>query len=698
MKTYEYKIEGLDCAMCAQSIQKKLQQQEWVESVAVNFTISKISLSTPREDDVFDNVKEIVARVEPDATIHKINQKIDDIKRKSFWKRNWFFLSFLTGTIIGTVGILLGYLTNLKILSLVLMCIGAGLMVIKTAERAVLKAVKNHSIDENLLVTISVVGAIAIGSSMEGLMVIFLYQIGKFLEARAVEKTRKDLDSLLKVKPSTVRLQTEKGIAEVSPSTVPVGSTIVVYAGDIVALDGIIIAGSASLNMSSLTGESSPVAISEGEQVMSGSINLDGVLTIKTTSTDTDSTITKIMNLVETAAERKAKTETIVSRGARYYTPIVIFIAIFVGLMFGFVGKIGVNESIYRGMIFLVISCPCAIAISVPLSYFSGIGNASKKGILVKGSNYLDAVANLKAVVFDKTGTLTTGEFLVTKIETLDNAMSEQDVLQLASIGEQNSTHPIAKAIVSHYIEQQNKNRNVFNELTDKATSVTELAGRGLSFKLSGKNVFVGRGQSESDSTVVDVEIDNSVVGRIYLRDQIKTNAKETIAYFKNKGIESYMFTGDNKAVAKSVAAEIGIENVEAEMLPMNKFSKLEAVLDKMHKNEMCAFVGDGINDAPVLTRADIGIAMGLSGSTATIDTADVVLMNDDLKKLTTLHKLSKFTKLIVAQNLIFALGVKFLFMILGTIGITGMAWAVVADVGLTLCTIFNSIRVLKLK
>ncbi|HKL93978.1 MAG TPA: heavy metal translocating P-type ATPase, partial [Clostridia bacterium] len=403
MKIYNYKIEGLDCAMCADSIQRKLLTLNWVDSAIVNFTLAKVSISTSREDDIFGEVNDIVRRVESAAVISIIDDLNVSAKKSTTGFRDWFTWCFIIGAIIGTVGVLLEHFTTFYITALVLMCIGAALMLIRTAQRAWLKIARAHSIDENFLVSISVIGAIAIGEGMEGLMVIFLYQIGKFLEGAAVAKTRRDLDSLLKVKPSTVRIQTNHGTVEVAPSTVPIGSTIVVYAGDIVALDGEVISGSASLNMSSLTGESAPVTINVGEQIMSGSVNLDGVLTIRTTSNDNDSTITKIMNLVETAAERKAKTETLVSRAARYYTPAVIFIAIFVGLMFGFVGKIGVNNSIYKGMIFLVISCPCAIAISVPLSYFSGIGNASKKGILVKGSNYLDAVANLQAVVFDKT-------------------------------------------------------------------------------------------------------------------------------------------------------------------------------------------------------------------------------------------------------------------------------------------------------
>lgn len=673
--------------MCAQSIEKKLSQLEFVKSAAVNFTLGKISLSTEREEGVFDEVKKVVTAVEADAILSEIGHATAS-KKEHKWFKDWFFWCFILGAVIGTVGIVFEH-TNF-VLSIVLICIGAALMLIKTANRAVLKAIRAHSIDENLLVSISVIGAIAIGEGMEGLMVIFLYQIGKFLEAMAVAKSHRDINSLLKVKPETVRLQTADGLVEVSPSAVPIGSTISVFAGDIVALDGIVMSGNSSLDMSSLTGESAPVAVFEGENIMSGSVNLDGVLTIKTTSTDSDSTITKIMQLVETAAERKAKTETIVSKAARYYTPAVIFIAIFVGLMFYFFSNVGTKESIYRGMIFLVISCPCAIAISVPLSYFSGIGNASKKGILIKGSNYIDAVANMKAVVFDKTGTLTTGEFEFVKIETYDNDFDEDKILRLAVIGERNSTHPIAKAIVAHY---ENVTQNRADEM--KPQEIKEIAGRGLSYKLNKDLIFIGRGVSESDKTAVDVNINGKVAGRIFLSDKVKDGAKETVQYMKDSKLDTYMFTGDNKAVAQSVAKQVGIDNVFSEMLPKDKYEKLEGLLGK---GGNVAFVGDGINDSPVLTRADIGIAMGLNGATATIDTADIVLMNDDLKKLPALHKLSKFTKRIVMQNLIFALGVKLMFMILGTAGITGMAWAVVADVGLTLLTIFNSLRVLNMK
>jgi Cd2+/Zn2+-exporting ATPase len=685
MQTYEYKIK-INCAVCADKIEQKIRSLDYVESAALNFALGKLSVSTARGD-IFDELKKIVASVEQDGELTRLNAEPEP---KAPWYRDWFLWCFLSGALTGAAGLAVGrFVPAYNVLSIVLICVGAALMLIKTAIKAFKKTVFGRSIDENLLMSIAVVGAIAIGENLEGLLVIFLYQIGSFLEEKALAKSHRDIKNLLRKKPQTARLKTADGFIVVSPSQVEIGSEIVVFAGDVVPLDGEIVSGASSLDLSGLTGESVPVAVSAGDAVMSGSVNLDGVLTIKTTAKESESTITKIMRLIETAAERKAKTETLVSRAARIYTPVVISIAVLVFLLFAFVAKAGMRESVYRGMIFLVISCPCAIAISVPLSYFSGIGNASRKNILIKGSNYIDAMASLKTAVFDKTGTLTTGQFAVWEIRS-ESDLNQEEILRYAAAGEQNSAHPIARAIVAHY-------QKIFDgkELFD-AKNISETAGSGLSFEADSKRVFVGRGQSQNGKTAVEVKIDGKTAGQIFLSDDIKPQAQETIEYLKSNGVDIHMFTGDNAAAANAAAQKIGIENVRAELLPQDKYEGIEKLLDC--KRGTVAFVGDGINDSPVLTRADIGIAMGLSGSSATIDTADIVLMSDKLTKLPQLHKIARFTRRVVVQNLVLALSVKLLFMVLGTLGLAGMAWAVAADVGLMLISIFNSLRILRLK
>ncbi len=536
-------------------------------------------------------------------------------------------------------------------------------------------------INENLLITISVVGASVISEQMEGLMVIALYSIGKIFEGLAVDKSRKSIEKLAKMQPDYAVILDKDGTEHrVSPQDVKVGTIIVVKAGEKIALDGKILSGECSIDMQSLTGESVPMQVKTGDEVMSGSIVLDGVLKIRTTSNFSESTMSKIMDLVENASENKSKTETFISKITRWYTLAIMILAISV---WGIVWAITKNfdTALYRGLIFLVISCPCAFAISVPLTYFSGLGNASKHGILIKGSNYLDACSRLKTVAFDKTGTLTTGQFQIEKINSFDRNKDESEILYLCALGEQNSLHPLAKAITQACKKE-----------LKKVSNFKEIAGRGVEFKFNMKDYFVGRKSENLSSTEVELFENNVKIGEIILSDTIKDSSKETCATLKQLGIKTILLSGDNEQTVQKVASCVGVQEAYGKMLPQDKYEWI-----KSHKNQI-GYVGDGINDAPSLTIADVGFSMGINGSPASIEASDVVLVDDDPKKIISAIQISKYTRKIVLENIILSAVVKIIFLVLGALGITGMLLAVFADVGVTLIAIFNSLQALKYK
>lgn len=690
MERYQFKVTNLDCAMCAKEIEESLSKQKWVESASLNFNTEKLVVVTERTDDILPDVVKYAKAVEPDCNIEPFEQQRGATEKNK--KLDWYIPCFIVGFALGLTGVLLDYLSSLQTLAYVFMWVGAALLLTKTLKNAVLKLVRSHSVDENLLVGISVIGALAINEGMEGLMVIVLYQIGKFFESKAVDKTRNSVKSLIMVKPETVPVKVENGYVNTPLEDVEIGAVILVKAGEIVPLDGVIASGNCSLNLSSLTGESVPVSVKENDEVLSGSVVLDGVLEVRTTSLDRDSTITKILNLIETASERKAKSETIVTRVTKYYVPAVVVCAAVVALCFGLFSDVGVKASLYKGMIFLVVSCPCAVAISVPLSYFCGIGNASSRGILVKGTNFLDNAVNIKVLALDKTGTITTGNFAVKSVDVLDASYCEDEIMTFAYFAERTSTHPIARAIVQYVGERAEQ----INLEPVQPENVKETAGKGVSYVLDGDLITVGKGDGESAYTAVAVKINGVKIAEIYLGDTVKNGVAEALGYLKSNGVKTEMLTGDNLTVAKAVADEVGVDGFKASLMPEDKFNEMERLIaEKKKPTDMVAYAGDGINDAPVLSRADIGIAMGLSGSAATVDTADIVLMNDDLSQLTDLHKLSKKTRIIVGENVYATLAVKLTFVILGLCSVTGLAWAVFADVGLTICTVLNSLRVL---
>ena len=529
--------------------------------------------------------------------------------------------------------------------------------------------IKGHVFDENFLMSLATVGAICIREYPEAVMVMILYQIGEFLQDRAVEKSRKSITELMDIRPDYANI----GEKKVAPEEVKIGDIITVKTGEKIPLDGIVVEGKASIDTSALTGESLPRAVSKNDEVISGCINLDGILEVRVTKPFSESTVSKILELVENAASKKAKTEKFITKFARYYTPAVVIIAAIIALIPPFY--------IERALIFLVISCPCALVISVPLSFFAGIGGASSKGILVKGSSFLETLSKTETVVFDKTGTLTKGMFKVVEVNS-----ENPDLLKYAAYAESASSHPIAAAIRFAYAQE-----------IPKQINVQEIAGYGVKAIVGGKEVLAGNAKLvkttpvDKSGTIVYVAIDGKYEGYIVISDEIKEESKKTIECLKKTGISVEMLTGDASKAASSVAKEIGIENYHSELLPKDKVMIIEDIISKSRHSVV--FVGDGINDAPVLTRADIGIAMGGMGSDAAVEAADIVIMDDNLMNVVDAIKIAKKTMLITKENIVFAIGIKILFLILGGFGMITMWSAVFADVGVSIIAILNALR-----
>ncbi len=670
----QVKIEGLDCPNCAAGLEKEINKLDGVQNARIDFVKNKLSFESEDVDEALIKIIELTKELEPQA---KITDKTSGKKNN---KMLFLDLGFLLSGIV--LGVIL-FLVKMPVWTYwVLYSVAALLLGWKTYLKAV-KLLFKGIVNENLLITISVVGASIISQHMEGLMVIALYSIGKIFEGLAVNRSRRSIEKLVKLQPEYANLLDGEEEVRVKPEEVKVGDKILVRAGERVPLDGKVCDGSASLNLQSLTGESVPVNKGVGEEVLSGSIVLDGVLTIVVTSLYKDSTISKIMNLVENASENKSKTETFISKITRWYTLGVVILAI---LVWGIVWVISkdFNAAFYRGLIFLVVSCPCAFAISVPLSYFSGLGNASRQGILIKGSNFLDACANLNMVAFDKTGTLTTGEFSLEKITAFEGR-DEEEVLFLAAIGEKVSIHPLAKAIVSACKRKR----------LPKPKNAKEIAGVGVEFEFKNKKYFVGRKDKKLKSTAVELYENGTKIALFELADTIKSSSYEACKGLKEIGIKTVLLSGDNEESVEAVAKEIGLDEYHFKLLPQDKFAFIEN--EKKNSNKV-GYVGDGINDAPSLTVSNVGFSMGINGSPASIEASDVVLVDDNPNKILTAIKISRFTRKIVWENIILSALVKIVFLSLGAAGITGMLWAVFADVGVTVLAILNSIRALNHK
>ena len=672
LKNYKYYLENLDCANCAKKIENAISEDERFQNVIVNFNTLTISFKTAL-DNPFNEIFKIIKRVEPDVFVYT--------ERQDTSKQDLELLRFILALILLGISLLIPN----AIIKEVLLVISYLLLLYKTFIKAIKKIMKSHNVDENALICISAIGAYILGEHMEGLMVLLLYVLGKILEDKAVNKSRNSIKDLVELKASYANLKTNKRLTKVKSENLKIGDLIVVKKGELIPVDGIVTSGTTKVDTSGLTGEATLRDILEKDQVLSGYINKGEIIEVEVTHTYYDSTAYKILELTLNATNNKAKTETFVSKIAEFYTPIVLIIAVVIGLFLPLVSTVTYQDSIYRALTFLVISCPCAIAISVPLSYFAGIGMSSKKKVLVKGSNYLDALTKCDTICFDKTGTLTTGSLELKQINVYSKEYTEEDILYLASLGEAYSNHPIAKLILS-------ANHKKLDTL--KVKKFEEIEGKGIEFEYENNRIKVGSAnfcKTKKEGNIF-ISVNDEVIGGFIFDDHVKENANRVINTLKSLGLKTYMFTGDNDTFAKMVASNTGIDEYKAELLPDEKFRELK----NLQKDHQVIFVGDGINDAPSLVASDIGISMGSIGSNSAIEASDIVIMNDDLESIPTMLYIANKTKKIILMNLIFSIGIKILILLLAMFGIAHMAAAVFADTGVTLLAILNSLRILK--
>ena len=671
MKKYRFKINNLDCANCAKKLEDTLNNNSKMKNVVVNFAASKISYESDSID--LDSLNELIKKVEPDCFA-----STGDVKENKEY-HVWILVLSL---IIGIIGLYIKLPFKLNLVFL----LGAYILLLYRPFMNAIKLLKNSkTINENALIFISCVGAFLIGEKLEGIMVVALYTLGKILEEKAINNTRRSIKGLMDIKQDYANLKDNNKIKEIEVEEIKKGDILVVKKGERIPVDGTIVLGTTRLDTSMLTGESEYESVKVGSKVLSGSINLDDIIEMKATKLYDDSTVAKILELVEEASDKKANTETVVARMSKIYTPSVLILAILVTFILPIAMDITFSESLYRGLTFLVISCPCAIAISVPLSYFTGIGVASKNGILIKGSNYLDLLGHVNKLIFDKTGTLTTGSFRVTDIKIYDDSYKEEEIIELLVKGESFSNHPIAKSIMK-------LSKTKYD--TSDVKNYKEIDGEGISYQIGNKKIKVGTSKlcNCDKNASLHLNINGKHVASISIDDGIKENVVDTINKLKDMKIRTYMFTGDRKEVALEIGNKIGIDVIKYEMLPTDKY-KAYGLIDK--GNSTTAFIGDGVNDAPVLKRADIGISMGGVGSNSAIEASDVVFMTDDLSKMITSINISKYTNMIIMQNLIFAISVKIIILLLSVYGLASMWFAVFADTGVTVLTILNTLRIM---
>ena len=705
MSKVVYTLEGLGCANCAAKIEDAIRHSDGVIEAYVDFSKSKLVYSydesnNPKLTD--STIEDIVHRFEPDVKViaqlkNSSNTKTESttLSAKESFERIRLIISLLLFIIAMTLNT---SIRQYQFYFLVITYVLSGYPVIRTAIRNILN---KQWFDENFLMSIATVGAFAIGEYPEAVAVMLFYEIGEYFQDLAVGKSRASIASLMNIKPEIAHILKHGETIDVLPSEVSIGDTLRVRAGERIPLDGLVVNGSTDLDTSALTGESKPKHVSLGESVLSGSVVLSGVIDLTVTKDYEDSTVSKILELVEDATAHKAPTENFITKFARYYTPIVVLLAsLIVVVPTLFTGIEFFSTWLYRGLIFLVISCPCALVISVPLSFFSGIGNASNHGILVKGSNYLEALNTIDTIVFDKTGTLTYGKMKVESINP-NIGVSAAYLLEVAGRSESQSNHPIARAIVLH----SNYKPSPHMGFADLSESYEEVGGKGIKAYFSNKMHYVGTAKflmdqnidfkplEETHGTVVYVTEDDQYLGAIVLADEIKAEAYDTIRTIHSLGKNVIMLTGDHRSVAEYVSSALGIDQYYAELLPSDKY---EIVSGLIAQGKRVAFIGDGINDAPVLAGASVGISMGQIGSDAAIEASDIVIMQDDLNRIPQAFKISHKTKTIVMQNIVFAIGIKVVIMILGTFGLSSMWMAIFADVGVALIAILNAMRILK--
>lgn len=720
-KEFKLNLEGLDCANCANKIENRVNKLEEVEEASVNFSLGRINIKIENEnnkDNVIGKVIKIVKELEPDVVVkedgkQKINRQLHSYEHQhcndgccinseeneidkekdnaGFFKKNWGIISGIVIYIFALI------FKDTQCVNLALFLISYVLVGGKVVMTAVKNISRGQVFDENFLMTIATLGAIAIREYPEAVAVMIFYEIGELFQSYAVNRSRKSITSLMDLRSDYANLLTENGEIKVDPEEINIDDIIVVKPGEKVPLDGILIEGECSLDTSALTGESIPRDIQVNDEVLSGTINLNSVIKMKVTKEFGESTISRILEMVENAGSKKAHTEKFITKFCKYYTPVVVFFAVAIAVIPPLVVKdADFSTWIYRALSFLVVSCPCALVVSVPLGLFSGIGGASRKGILVKGGNYLEVLKDVNVVVFDKTGTLTKGTFKVSEVNA--ESVTEERLIEIAAMGESFSTHPIAQSIVREYSKEIDKAR---------IKNYTELSGHGIKAVIDDQEVLLGNfklmknnniecKETQSIGTVVYAAVSGKYIGYIVIEDEVKEDSEAAVQRLKKLGIEKVvMLTGDHKKVAEKVGKELAIDEIHGGLLPGDKVTEVEKLLNKNSKGKLI-FVGDGINDAPVLARADIGVAMGGIGSDAAIEAADVVLMKDTINSLADAIIIGKKTNKILWQNIIFSLVIKIGVLILISIGASTMWEAVFADVGVTLIAVLNSMRALK--
>ena len=690
----KYKLKNLDCASCASKIEDSLSKLNEVKFVTVNFATASMTIET----NDLEKVKKKILEVEPEVELEIAGKEGAEDHPGILAENKQTIIQLLAGLALLLTGIIFEdelhdtpyHIAEYLVFITAYLISGWGVI-----KMAVKNIIRGQVFNEHFLMTIATLGAFAIHQMPEAVAVMLFYIVGELFQGIAVNRSRKSIKSLLEIKPDYANLKTDGDTRKVSPEDVKIGDIIIVKAGEKVPLDGIVAEGSSFVDTSALTGESVPRKVETKDEVLAGMINQSGLITVKVTKPFGESSISKILEMVENATAKKAQPEKFITTFAKYYTPAVVFGSIAIAVLPPlFIEGATFSDWIYRALVVLVISCPCALVISIPLGYFGGIGGASRRGILVKGSNFLDALTKVKTVVFDKTGTLTKGEFKVSEIVT-SNGFDEKTILEYAAYAEYNSNHPIAKSLLEAYNQEFDHSR---------IGKVEEISGHGVRAIIDKKEIFTGNDKllhkenithhkCDVEGTVVHVVIDKKYAGYVVISDSLKNDAVDAIAKLNQKGIKTVMLTGDNKYAAGAIAAKLGINEHYAELLPENKVEHIERLLGKEHK---VAFVGDGINDAPVLARADVGIAMGALGSDAAIETADVVLMTDSPSKVAEAIDVAKRTRRIVWENIIFALVVKSAFIVLGIFGVATMWEAVFGDMGVALIAILNATRVLK--
>ena len=705
MKLIELELNGLNCASCAAKIEKLSGEMIGVDEASLDIVTKKLKVrivDDKRLDTIKKEIKDIIKKLEPDVIVidksekeskehnHEHDHNHGGIDRKEITRLLFSGILFIIPLILKLEG-------TARLITYLISYLIVGHRVINRAFKNVLGGVP---FDENFLMTIATFGAFAIGEYPEAVAVMLFYQVGEMFQGMAVNHSRKSISSLLDIRPDYANLEKNNEILVVDPEDVHIGDFIVIRPGEKVPLDGIIVEGQSSLDTSNITGASLPRNVSVGDEVLSGVVNNQGLLKVKVNKEFGDSTVSKILDLVENASSKKAPTENFITKFARHYTPAVVFLALGIAVIPPLFMGGAVKEWMYNAAVFLVISCPCALVISIPLGFFGGIGGASKTGILVKGGNYLESLTEVDTIVFDKTGTITKGTFKVTDIINYGD-YSKEEVLEFAAYGEFFSKHPIGKSIIDEY------GKNIDQEYIK---TYEEIPGKGIQVNIDGKKIVLGNkilledanikiNKTESIGTVVYIGSENEHIGTIIVSDELKDNVEKDIKELKSLGIkEIIMLSGDNEKIAKKVGNMVGVDKVYGGLLPQDKVRIFEEILDRKKSKSHVIFVGDGVNDAPVLARADIGIAMGGLGSDAAIEASDIVIMTDEIKKIGTAIRIGRKTKKIVTQNIVLALGLKIIILTLGLMGMATMWEAVFADVGVSIIAILNSIRALKVE